>query len=124
MMLPQNAQCPDNHSPDDMPTVAMLTPSATRSTSPALTVRLFNTEHDDHETAKPLEHPTLKYIAIIETSTEKAIFDIDPAHVDQGTHKLLLDGQKWCDRVVEKGYGRELRMQNTLDVVIRIMTEK
>jgi hypothetical protein len=51
MMLPQNAQCPDNHSPDDMPTVAMLAPSATRSTSPALTERLFNTEHDDHETA-------------------------------------------------------------------------
>jgi hypothetical protein len=102
----------------------MLTPSATRATSPALTERPINPERDDqakHSGASSVEFPTLKYMAVLETSTDKAIFEIEPKYVNDTIRNKMAVGSKVCTQMIGKGYGEKVKMQDIFDVAVQLV---
>jgi hypothetical protein len=108
--------------PDDTSTVAMLTPSETRATSPALTERPTSLERNQNQQPTPIQ--TLRYIALIETSTYEAIFDLEPADINAETHKTLHTAKDICTQMVAKGYGGAVKLQDILDMAVKMAAKK
>jgi hypothetical protein len=78
---------------DDASNSAVFTPSGTRTNFVALTKQFTIAENERQDETKSLKRATLKYIAVIETNTDKALFDLEPADITAETHKLLVDSQ-------------------------------
>ncbi|CAI9628572.1 hypothetical protein GT037_002016 [Alternaria burnsii] len=98
-------------------TVIMNTPSTSRSISPDLT------EHSDNITSNMTEQqavlpPTLKYIAIIETNTNKAFFNFDPSDINEKKREILNSAKDMCTQMVSKGYGGKVKLQDIMDIVV------
>jgi hypothetical protein len=98
----------------------MLTPSTTRSASLAPTERSITTEKGDRSETTTIEKPTLRYIALIETSTDEAIFDLEPADINAETNKTLHTAKDMCTQMVAKGYGGTVKMQDILDMAVKL----
>ena len=89
------------------------TPTTTCAASPALTERQIN---DYQRNDKPLKPPTLKYIAVIETSMEKALYDLKPNHINGELRKKLQRVKELCEEMVKKGYEDKFKLQDIMDV--------
>ncbi|KAF1936605.1 hypothetical protein EJ02DRAFT_515706 [Clathrospora elynae] len=118
---------------DDQLTDATLTPSTTRATSPPLTERPISTNSDDDDeennhtdsSNKSFELATLKYIAILETSTDKAIFDLNPLiDISAGVRNVLDSAKGMCDQLICTGYGENVNLQDILDVAAGMSAER
>jgi hypothetical protein len=95
----------------------MNTPSTSRSISLALT------EHPDKITSDITEQqavlpPTLKYIAIIETNTDKAFFNFDPSDINEKKREILNSAKEMCIQMVSKGYGGKVKLQDIMDIAV------
>ncbi|KAI4678422.1 uncharacterized protein J4E84_008677 [Alternaria hordeiaustralica] len=108
---------------DGASTVAMDTPSTTRAPSPALTERQDNPTADRATESKPIEPPTLKYIAVIETANDKAVFNLDTNKVDEKQHKILVNAKEMCDEMVSMSYGGKTKLQDVMDLTVQMATK-
>ena len=106
-----------------MSTVAMDTPSTSRATSPALTERQGDFTANRTTESKPAEPPTLKYIAVIETATEKAIFNLDIKKRDEKQHKILVNAKDMCHEMASKGYDGKTKLQEVMDMTVQMATK-
>lgn len=73
----------------------MLTPTITRSTSPAHTEFPIESDHDGmrENGTSSTDLPTLKFMAVIETLTDKAIYEMDDSDIyDTASAKLHYTG--------------------------------
>ena len=95
----------------------ILTPSTTRTTSPALTERADN----DTAESDAIKLPTIKYITIIETDNDnKAIFDLEFADVNQDKHKVLVIAKDMCTEMVSKGYESKVKLQDIMEMAVKM----
>ncbi|KAI2476646.1 hypothetical protein Ptr902_11993 [Pyrenophora tritici-repentis] len=95
------------------------TPPTTRATSPAPTERTAesNSKSKDHQRKQePPKLPTLKYVAIIETETDKAICELKPECVDEEVCKLVNSAKEMCDKMFKKGYEGKVKLQDIMDI--------
>ena len=101
----------------------MDTPSTTRATSPALTERQGDFTANRTTESKVAEPPTLKYIAVIETATEKAIFNLDTNKVDEKQHKILVNAKDMCNEMASMSYGGKTKLQDVMDLTVQMATK-
>ena len=62
----------------------------------------------------------LKYIAVIETATDKAIFNLDISDVNEKKHRLMRTTQGMCTDMVSNGYEGKVKLQDIMDMVVEI----
>jgi len=101
----------------------MDTPSTTRANSPVPIERQGHPDSNRTIKSKPAEPPTLKYIAVIETATEKAIFNIDINKVDEKQHKILVNAKDMCNEMASKGYDGKMKLQDVMDMTVQMATK-
>ncbi|RMZ68295.1 hypothetical protein GMOD_00004517 [Pyrenophora seminiperda CCB06] len=105
-------------------TLGQDTPPITRTASPALTERQINykrtTAEGDQRKNEPPKQPTLQYVCIIETEEDQAIYKISPGKVDKGVRKKLAVAKDMCDEMVRMGYGGKVKLQDVMDMGIRM----
>ena len=97
----------------------MNTPSTSRSISLALTEHPDNTTSDITEQQAVLP-PTLKYIAIIETNTDKAFLNFDPSDINEKKREILNSAKEMCTQMVSKGYGGKVKRQDIMDTALNM----
>jgi hypothetical protein len=101
----------------------MHTPSTTRPTSPALTERPNGTENGNDCDKRPTKPPTLKYIAIIETDTDKAFYNFDSSDINQKKHVVLVRAKEMHTEMMAKGYEGNIKLQDIMDIAVKMGME-
>ncbi|KAG9193371.1 hypothetical protein G6011_03406 [Alternaria panax] len=104
---------------DEASNVTMNTLPTTRTTSPALTERQDVTADESTEQQAILP-PTLKYIAIIETHTDKAFFNLDISDINEKKRKVINSAKEMCTEMVFKGYGGKVKLQDIMDMAVKM----
>ncbi|RAR02081.1 hypothetical protein DDE83_008701 [Stemphylium lycopersici] len=107
---------------DDTSTAAVLTPSITRSTSPAITERSLEPGQDETRrdcSTMSTELPTLEFMAIIETSTDKAMFRMGGSDIHDTARARAYTGLNMCEHMIRKGYGGKVKLQDIIDMALR-----
>ncbi|CAA9962839.1 hypothetical protein PTMSG1_06207 [Pyrenophora teres f. maculata] len=97
--------------------------TTTRTASPAPTERPFeyNNDYKDHQRKdEPPKLPKLKYVAIIETETDKAVYNIEPRRINGEVRKRLESAKEMCDEMVMLGYGGKVKLQDVMDVGMKM----
>jgi hypothetical protein len=99
------------------------TPSTTRPTSPALTERPNGTANGNDCDKRPTKPPTLKYIAIIETDTDKAFYNFDSSDINQKKHVVLVRAKEMHTEMMAKGYEGNIKLQDIMDIAVKMGME-
>ncbi|KAE8829692.1 hypothetical protein HRS9122_09507 [Pyrenophora teres f. teres] len=97
--------------------------TTTRTASPAPTERPFeyNNDYKDHQRKdEPPKLPKLKYVAIIETETDKAVYNIEPRRINGEVRKKLESAKEMCDEMVMLGYESKVKLQDVMDVGMKM----
>ncbi|CAE7185243.1 hypothetical protein PTNB85_07068 [Pyrenophora teres f. teres] len=97
--------------------------TTTRAASPAPTERPFqyNNDYKDHQRKdEPPKLPKLKYVAIIETETDKAVYNIEPRRINGEVRKKLESAKEMCDEMIMLGYEGKVKLQDFMDVGMKM----
>jgi hypothetical protein len=101
----------------------MHTPSTTRDTFPALTEHPANTANDNCRDKQPTKLPTLKYVAIIETDTDQAFFNLNSSDINEKKRKVLENAKEMCTEMASEVYGGKVKLQDIMDMVFKMAKE-
>ncbi|KAL1799221.1 hypothetical protein ACET3X_003258 [Alternaria dauci] len=105
---------------DSASTVTTCAPLVTCAASPDLTACPDTLIEDSVSEGIPHKLPTLKYVAVIETDTDKAIYALEPSHVNEKDRKLMDSAQAMCNAMISKGYGGKVKLQDMMDIAVKM----